>query len=664
MQYADVIVDITADALDKPFTYIVPEELAGQAVPGARVRVPFGSRHVSAFIVSLPDTCAYDPEKMKSIEKVLTGEDTADARLIRLADWMSRTYGGLMSQALKTVLPTKKRVRRRRSEAEPQIEAEHVPPAVLTEGQRRAAECIFKEWESEHPRTVLIRGVTGSGKTLVYMELIDRVLKEGKDVIVLVPEIALTRQTVMRFVERFGSRVSFLHSRLSDGEKYEQMKAARRGDVRIMVGPRSALFTPFSHLGLIVIDEEHEESYHSELTPRYHARETAIHRAEIEGARVVLGSATPSLTSASRAESGEYLGIVLPERYGSAALPKTEIVDMTEEMKRGNRSIFSEKLREELDGCLKDGGQAMLFLNRRGYAGFVTCRSCGFVAKCPHCDISLTRHLNRKLVCHYCGYEIPEYEACPSCGSPHIGGISVGTEQVEEQLRKEFPGVRTLRMDLDTTRGKEGHSKILRDFGDKKADVLIGTQMIVKGHDFPDVTLVGVLMADLSLNAQDFRAAERTFQLVTQAAGRAGRGARPGTAVIQTYRPDHFAIRAAAAQDYEKFYKEEMAYRTIMHYPPAGTLLAVLGSGEDPAKLHEAMEYIRRFISRVDAKNVLSAIGPAPQAVGKVRDRYREVIYIRHRDGAALVKARSLIERYIEMNSGFADIRVEFNTTV
>jgi primosomal protein N' (replication factor Y) len=283
------------------------------------------------------------------------------------------------------------------------------------------------------------------------------------------------------------------------------------------------------------------------------------------------------------------------------------------------------------------------------------------VARCPHCDISLTRHLNRKLVCHYCGYEIPEYETCPACGSPHIGGISVGTEQVEEQLKKEFPGIRTLRMDLDTTRGKEGHGKILKEFGERKADVLIGTQMIVKGHDFPNVTLVGVLLADLSLNAQDYRAAERTFQLITQAAGRAGRGQKPGTAVIQTYKPDHFAILTAAAQNYEAFYKEEMAYRRIMHYPPEGLLLAVLGSGEDPAKLHEAMEYIRRFISRIDPKNAFSAIGPAPQTVGKVRDRYREVIYIRHREREMLVKARSLIERYTEMNSGFADIRVEFN---
>lgn len=663
MQYADVIVNITADALDKPFAYIVPDELSGQVVPGARVRVPFGNggRHVSAFVVALRDTCDYDPSKMKAIEAVLTGEDTADARLIKLAAWMCRTYGGVMAQALKTVLPTKKRVRRKKTEDVREELAALPAPAVLTEGQQGAVDRILSEWERENPRPVLLRGVTGSGKTLIYMELIARVLEEGRDVIVLIPEIALTRQTVMRFVARFGGRVSFLHSRLSDGEKYDQMKAARKGDVRIMVGPRSALFTPFSHLGLIVIDEEHEESYHSELTPRYHARETAIKRAEIEGARVVMGSATPSLTASARAERGEYLGIVLPERYGSAELPETKIVDMTEEMKSGNRSIFSGTLREELTDCLREGGQAMLFLNRRGYAGFVTCRACGYVARCPHCDISLTRHLNRKLVCHYCGYEIPEYETCPACGSPHIGGISVGTEQVEEQLKKEFPGIRTLRMDLDTTRGKEGHGKILKEFGERKADVLIGTQMIVKGHDFPNVTLVGVLLADLSLNAQDYRAAERTFQLITQAAGRAGRGQKPGTAVIQTYKPDHFAILTAAAQNYEAFYKEEMSYRRIMHYPPEGLLLAVLGSGEDPAKLHEAMEYIRRFISRIDPKNAFSAIGPAPQTVGKVRDRYREVIYIRHREREMLVKARSLIERYTEMNSGFADIRVEFN---
>lgn len=303
----------------------------------------------------------------------------------------------------------------------------------------------------------------------------------------------------------------------------------------------------------------------------------------------------------------------------------------------------------------------MLFLNRRGYAGFVTCRSCGFVAKCPHCDVSLTRHQNGKLICHYCGYEIPEYTECPDCKSKHIGGISVGTQQVEEALSREFAGIRTLRMDFDTTRGKEGHGKILRQFDNGEADVLVGTQMIVKGHDFPNVTLVGVLMADMSLNESDYRSGERTYQLITQAVGRAGRGKKPGTAVIQTYQPENTILKYAAAQTYGPFYREEIAYRKIMRYPPIGGLLAVLGSSASEELLHVGMSYIRKYIDLIDKKGVLSTIGPAPQTVGKVRDRYRQVIYLRHKDIEYLIRARHMIEEYVRINNGFEEIRIEYD---
>ena len=731
--YADIIVDISVQALDRPFSYRIPEVLKDSVSVGSLVTIPFGARMVRGYVIRLKDSCDYDPDKIRDIAAVLTDEETVEARLIALAGWMCRTYGGVMAQSLRTVLPLGKKVnpltiRRasitdrnmaiyykgrlgKRQQGRARVidsllmhdnqlvadlmreqnvsieiirglekdgiicimtqenyrkvieEAEALPPDVLTGEQSMAVRKIRTEWSTKN-RPVLLKGITGSGKTLVYMELIADTLAEGKQVIMLIPEIALTRQTVTRFVKRFGEKVSFLHSRLSEGERYDQMKAAKRGDVSIMVGPRSALFTPFTKLGLIIIDEEHEETYRSEMTPRYHARETAEKRAEIEGAHLLLGSATPSITSAYRVWEGRYAGESLTQRYGSAMLPKTLIVDMREEAAKGNRSMFSEELSGRLRACLDRGEQAMLFLNRRGYAGFVTCRSCGFVAKCPHCDVSLTRHANGKLICHYCGYEIPEYMECPECKSRHIGGISVGTQQVEEALRKEFAGIRTLRMDFDSTRGKEGHGRILREFGRGDADVLVGTQMIVKGHDFPNVTLVGVLMADLSLNESDYRSQERTYQLITQAVGRAGRGTKPGTAVIQTYQPENSTLRYAAAQSYGPFYREEIAYRKIMRYPPVGGLLAILGSAASEELLTVGMGYIRKYIDIIDKRGALAAIGPAPQTVGKIRDRFRQVIYLRHKEIENLIRARHMIEEYIRINSGFEEIRIEFDINV
>ena len=730
MLYADVIVDITAEALDRPFSYIVPEEMRKNVVVGSFVMVPFGNRMVRGYVIGFHDTCDYDPDKMKAISSVMTGEETAEARLIALAAWMSRNYGGIMAQALRTVLPVKRRVggaterivylsdregarayreklNKRQESRKRVIDAliekdgrpaselietchtgmqiirglekdgvvcivtserfrsvvgsgETLPPEKLTQEQTIAVRHIRTEWATKN-RPVLISGVTGSGKTLVYMELISDILAEGKQAIMLIPEIALTRQTVERFVRRFGNKVSFLHSRLSEGERYDQMRAAKSGDISIMVGPRSALFTPFANLGLIVIDEEHEDSYKSEMVPRYHARETAIERARIEDAHVVMGSATPSLNASYRVWTGEYAGVSLSYRFGNAVLPETVIVDMRKETAGGNRSIFSEELVQRMGKALDNGEQVMLFLNRRGYSGNVTCRSCGHVVKCPHCDVSLTQHLNGRLVCHYCGYERPDVTECPSCRSAYIGGISIGTEKVEKDIAKIFPGARILRMDSDTTRGKEGHTKILAMFGKGEADILIGTQMIVKGHDFPNVTCVGILMADLSLNASDYRAGERTYQLITQAVGRAGRGTKRGCAVIQTYQPDHYAVRCGASQKYSSFYREEIAFRKLMKYPPTGYMLAVMGSSEDEMHLEKGMHFLRKYIDRIDRRNILSAIGPAPQSIGKIRDKYRQVIYLRYPSPENLVKAKDMLEEYIRINSGFAGIRIEFD---
>ncbi|MDE6688104.1 MAG: primosomal protein N', partial [Lachnospiraceae bacterium] len=376
----------------------------------------------------------------------------------------------------------------------------------------------------------LLHGITGSGKTEVYMELIEKNISMGKQAIVLIPEIALTFQTLMRFYARFGDRVSVLHSRLSDGERYDQYERARTGQLDVMIGPRSALFTPFMQLGLIVIDEEHENSYKSEKMPKYHAREVAEYIAKRDHAALVLGSATPSLESYYRALKGEYRLYELKYRPQNAVLPQVYIADMRKELKEGNKSFFSRKLKELMLERLLREEQIMLFINRRGYAGFVSCRECGYVVKCPHCDVSLSQHhgngmyqkKEQKLICHYCGYQTDMLMECPECGSPYIAGFRAGTQRIEEELKKWYPSVRVLRMDADTTRKKEDYEKILSSFAAHEADVLIGTQMIVKGHDFPNTTLVGAIAADLSLSVGDYRAAERTFQLLTQAAGRAG----------------------------------------------------------------------------------------------------------------------------------------------
>ena len=531
----------------------------------------------------------------------------------------------------------------------------------LTEAQQKVLRQIQEEWQQENSRPVLIHGVTGSGKTQVYMKLIEQVTAEGKQVIVLIPEISLTYQTVRRFYGWFGDKVSVLNSRLSMGERYDQFRRAKLGEIQIMVGPRSALFTPFSNLGLIIIDEEHEQTYKSENSPRYHAREVAVQRAVQEGAHVVLGSATPSLEAYSRAVSGEYLLTKLTARFENRPLPEVSVVDLREELKAGNRSILSRKLKDSIEKRLRNNEQSILFLNRRGYAGFVSCRSCGEALKCPHCDVALTEHNNGKLVCHYCGYERLRVEQCPSCGSPYIGGFKAGTQQIEQVLHKTFPKARVLRMDYDTTRNKGSYEQILSSFAAHEADILVGTQMIVKGHDFPDVTLVGAVAADLSLNAADYRCAERTFQLLTQAVGRSGRGNKPGEAVIQTYHPEHYSIQTAATQDYEAFYREEMSYRLLMDYPPAAHMLSILAAGEDEELLSQGMDYLGRFVERIGEKYHLHVIGPAYASVGKINDVYHKVIYLKHQEERVLMDIKDKAEKYIEVNSGFRKLYIQFD---
>ena len=533
-----------------------------------------------------------------------------------------------------------------------------------TEEQQHAIDVFREDYLKGLRKTYLLYGVTGSGKTEVYMEMIARVIRDGKQAIVLIPEIALTYQTVMRFYRRFGDRISILNSRMSNGERYDQMMRAKAGNIDVMIGPRSALFTPFPNLGLIVIDEEHEPTYKSEQIPRYHARETAIARAKLEGASVVLGSATPSLESFYRshgaADEEQYELLTLRNRSQQQSLPEVHVVDLREELKKGNRSIISEKLHELMEERLQKKQQIMLFINRRGYAGFISCRSCGHVVKCPHCDVSLTSHKGGKLVCHYCGHEEQELSICPECGSKHIGGFRVGTQQIEELIKKEFPYAKVLRMDMDTTKEKDGHEKILEQFASEEADILVGTQMIVKGHDFPNVTLVGILAADMSLYADDYRAGERTFQLLTQAAGRAGRGSEKGEVVIQTYSPEHYSIETAASQDYDSFYEAEIAYRSVMGYPPVEQLVAILISGKEEALLEAASSYIKSYAERVN-RNHVRIIGPTSPSVGKVNDVYRKVIYLKHETYDVLIDLKDKLEKYIEINPGFKDMWIQFD---
>lgn len=531
----------------------------------------------------------------------------------------------------------------------------------LNPRQREIVEDFAEEYVKGIRGQYLIHGVTGSGKTEVYMGMIEEVLGLGKQVIVLIPEIALTFQTVNRFYERFGDMVSIMHSRLSAGERYDQFKRAKEGQIQIMIGPRSALFAPFRNLGLIVMDEEHESGYQSDSMPRYHAREVAVQRGKMLGASVVFGSATPSLEAYYRASSGEYKLYSMMERAGNARLPEVSIVDLRQEFAARNYSVFSRELQEKMEERLGRREQMMLFINRRGYAGFVSCRTCGEVIQCDCCSVAMKPHEYRGKVsllkCHYCGRERRMPETCPACGSRYIGTFGLGTQQVEEMVRKRFPTARVLRMDADTTSGKEGHSRILGAFSRGEADVLVGTQMIVKGHDFPKVTLVGVLAADLSLYAGDYRGAEKTFQLLTQAAGRAGRGERPGQVVFQTYQPEHYSITSAAEEDYIGFYRQELKVRQMLHYPPISHILEVLVSSESQERGEALAE---AFSSNLGDVQGVVILGPADAGIAKLKNSYRKVLYIKSGNEQVLRDIAARGEKFLH-GGGWKDCTVTFS---
>lgn len=498
-----------------------------------------------------------------------------------------------------------------------------VPP-VLTEEQENACNVIFNEMDNFTGKPILVHGVTGSGKTEIYLRAIEKALNEGKSAIVLVPEISLTQQTVERFVSRFGDKVSVTHSRLNDGERYDQWTRARLGEISVMIGPRSAVFTPFENLGIIIIDEEHETTYKSDqLSPKYDAREVAKKLSELYKCTVVLGSATPSVTSYYKAEMGEYNLCILSNRVNHS-FPDIEIVDMRAELAKRNFSVFSEKLSRAIKNNIENKEQTILFLNRRGYSTFVSCRECGYVMTCKNCNVSYTYHKRiNKLSCHYCGATVNVPAVCPSCGSKHIKYFGTGTEKIEQEVNKYFPEARVLRMDLDTTQRKNSHQAILDEFRRGKADILIGTQMIAKGLDFENVTLVGIIAADLSLNLGDYRSGETTYQLVSQVAGRAGRAEKKGKVYIQTYSPEHYSIRYAAQNDYTGFYNQEIEYRRSMVYPPFTNIFLIMFVGENEGYIKQCLSDLLYVMKHYNKNNMFTHLGPSPAVISKINNNYR-----------------------------------------
>ena len=676
MKFADVIIDISSPNLDRTFTYEVPEEL-GKISPGTPVMIPFGSGNKlkKGYVVGLRDVRPQGDFAIKKIDSVVKSGLVIEDELMALAYKIKRYYGGMLKDSLRTVIPVKTSVKANRSknrkDAFPEITKlqENFPDGngdslILNEDQQAAADTIKEDMAAGKHGTYLLFGVTGSGKTEVYMDVIEHVIKEGKQVIVLIPEISLTYQTVSRFALRFGKRVAFSHSKLSKGERYEQSENAKAGKIDIMIGPRSALFTPFRNLGLIIVDEEHESSYKSDNTPKYHAREVAEWRAEMAGASLILGSATPSLESYKRAVDGEIKLLKLGTRANEAKMPETEIVDMREELMKGNKSAISVPLYNKIKDRLSKKEQVMLFLNRRGYSGSMTCRKCGHVPKCPHCDIALTLHRDGKLHCHYCGYSEPKPVKCPKCESRAIAGFKAGTEKIEEMVQKMFPEAKILRMDADTTTKKGDFERILSNFKKHKADILIGTQMIVKGHDFEKVTLVGILAADLSLFANDYRAGERTYELIAQAAGRAGRGELPGECVIQTYNPEHYCVTCAAKNDYTAFFEEEIMNRKMLNYPPIGWMMVLSIQSESLKNnrlVGDKLIYaIKHYESSMGVR--YNVIGPVEAAIKKLNDVYRDVIYIKDKDREKLIGLKDALEFFInDQKITEAIVQFDFN---
>lgn len=520
---------------------------------------------------------------------------------------------------------------------------------------------VLDEYNNSGNNLFLLKGVTGSGKTEVYMRMVEEVLEKNQSAIVLVPEISLTPQMIERFKGRFGRDVALFHSKLSDGERFDEWFRVKEGKAKLVVGARSAIFLPVKNLGLIIIDEEHENTYKSDQNPKYQTKEVAEFLSEQKGCRVVLGSATPTIETYYRALTGDLKLLELNSRVDGKAMPPMKVIDMRNELRSGNISLFSRELFRDMQEKLSKGEQIILFLNRRGFSTFVSCRSCGYVFKCEECDISMTYHRSGLLVCHYCGKTKRAPQKCPKCDSKYVKFFGAGTERVEEEVKKYFKDARVLRMDVDTTRGKDSYEKIYNTFKEGKADILIGTQMISKGLDFKNVTLVGILAADMSINIPDYRAAERTFQIITQVAGRAGRGERQGKVVIQTYTPEHYSLEYAVNYDYEGFYEKEFTVRALMKYPPFGKILLINGISKKEDLLKNFMHKISNVIKPLVEKEVeVDILGPIPCLVAKVKENYRWQIVIKGEfESEFAKKIKELL--YDENKNVYNDIRISMD---
>ncbi|MCL2361141.1 MAG: primosomal protein N' [Defluviitaleaceae bacterium] len=652
--------------MDRLFHYRVPEGLLLQV--GQRVWVPFGMGkkpivgYVIRFSGDLPDDVPSG--RVKEILSICEDYPVLTAVSLALALWMKEKYYTTLAACIRCIIPaTKADGRFPGTRRKPQTATEGEASAVeLTADQQNAVAQIVSiipglprnplccgedrgipgQAQDDRRTPILLHGVTGSGKTEVYLHAIAHTMSQGHQAIVLVPEIALTPQMVNLFTARFGSAVAVTHSRLTAGERFQIWKQAMDGEISLVIGPRSAVFTPFKNLGLIVIDEEHEHTYHSETTPKYDARAVAIKIGELSNVTVALGSATPSLESYSRAvEDATYSLIKMPQRINQT-FPEVNILDMRQELAQGNPSLFSTAFREALAETLAKGEQAILFLNRRGHSSFVSCRQCGFVMSCDHCRVNYTYHQGPRggrLLCHYCGRGLPMPKQCPVCASVYIRQYGAGTQKIEEEIQALFPGVTTLRMDMDTTKGKHGHEKILDAFRKGEASILIGTQMVAKGLDFPKVTLVCVVMADLSLFTGDFRAGEYTFSLLTQVAGRAGRSfGVKGRVFIQTYNPEHYALEMAREGDYEAFYSHEIRLRRAMLYPPFSHVFSVMLSGPEEKALIQALRKLWSIMEYCNQKMTTSCelLGISPAFVSKIKKQYRWKILIKHQEESPL----------------------------
>ncbi len=636
-KFAEVAISLP---IDKLFQYSIPEELSDNVKIGARVFVPFGPRTTVGYVVGFSD--AAEVRDVKAIKSVIDKEPILTDELLKLTKWIGENYFCSWGEAIGAVIPggIKKGKESIGSRIKvPEIRVEDfviTDPHVLMEEQSKALKEIVECVDKGQARTFLLHGITSSGKTEVYLQAIDAVLLMGKQAIMLVPEIALTPQTIERFISRFGRRVAVTHSHLTPARRFLEWKKIKDGKADIVVGARSAIFAPMSRLGLIIIDEEHETTYKQDDVPRYHARDVAEERSRLNKCPLILGSATPSLESYYRAKHGDYKLIRLTRRVDDRLLPKVKIVDMRMDLAtRKKITIFSRVLLDAVDNALKAGKQVIIFLNRRGFSTFINCKKCGLVVKCRRCDAVMVYHFEeKKLICHYCDYHQPPPDICPKCKSGYIRYSGLGTEKVESELSHAFSHIKMARMDSDTTAKKGSHDRILSRFKSGEVKMLIGTQMIAKGLDFPQVTLVGVVSADVTLNIPDFRSSERTFNLLTQVGGRAGRGEDGGEVIVQTYAPGHYAILAASKHDYEKFYDEEIISRKELLFPPFVSLVKVVVRARNDEMTRQAAAALAEAL-RAEDKDAMIA-GPAPAPMARVRGYFRYNILLKGKEKAAM----------------------------